>query len=188
MRRIVVYTRQGMAAGELGGVWSTIGAIAGVTAGQTAQAAGLPGWASGLIGAGGNIVAGLLSQPPEQGPLEDDGEIAAAIDAMAAQYRQAQSQMPADQLLQLAAAMLAALENPQIFGTPRHEGGRAYLAQAREVFRREVARLQALVGTGGGGGTATPGTQPPGQTIAGVPLKTLLIVGAGGAVIWLILR
>lgn len=93
-----------------------------------------------------------------------DGDVAQAIDALAAQYHAIQSQNDVAIALQAAQAFLQALNNHSLFA-PQNAGGQAYLAQAKTVVQKDINTYTAAL-------SATPAeatvVNAAGQTVSAV--------------------
>lgn len=187
--------------GQLGSFFGDLITIGGAIAGPTAAQAGLPGWAAGLIGAGGQIASLLASKPKGYKPGAGD------IDNMVAQYHAFEATHPtAAALRDVAQQIVTTLSDP---GFNQND---AYVQAAKGNFVHSIAVLSEIVNKGqildirpGVGyfgidpiapaGTpaagTTPVTDPTGTlattTIGGVSLQTVLILGGGALfVAWLL--
>lgn len=165
--------------GELGGILSTIGAIAGASAGQAAGALKLPGWAQAAIGVGGNVAAGLLSQPQTGGP-DCKKHSVECIDALVTQYGQQMSNAAAqgatpDQLVQIVQAYLGAFSDGNVF---KQDGSDAYLENTKNQLQQKISELRSapvLVDTSGG--TNSLPSSSSSDAIGGISTSTLLLIG-----------
>lgn len=151
------------------------------------QAAGA-GVASGL-----NLLFGPHADHPH--PLTDSGEMAAALDHVwLAVWQPAKTQLPPDQLLQLANQIRAWLYDPTAFGQSGTEND-AYLNNSKNVINSEITQIQAQLAASsvplpGPVQTAIdPATgqtviiQAPATTIGGFDTTTLLILAGAGVLL-----
>lgn len=187
---------------QLGGIWGNIATIAGSVAGKTAQTAGLPNWAAGAIGFGGDIFAGLINRPAQSNCLtgrvsgnEAMGKCVAYImqqlDEAAAAIAQANAEQRA-QILSVAQQLTAALSDDRIFDQ-QIGGDSRKIREAAKIAAAEKLNLitQGIAASAGGTPAIDPATGQVGtmrtspDTVAGIPLTTVLLLGAAGlGLVW----
>lgn len=148
--------------------------------GQTGQIIGI---IQGGINIGQQLGGGSGTHAPAchapsgcfQCQMNGQGDIAGCLDALDAQYHQAEhSGATPSQLLQLATVILQAVSNPAYLKQTD-----SYVQSFKDVYQRAIARLQSQGATlnGSGGTSVNPLTGQPITATGSIPSSYLLIGG-----------